>query len=89
MPDLSGNLLLDWLPAASRRSCLEAGERVRVSVGDEIISQGDRVKRVFFPAGAVCSLRINWPLDSSTAVTGATWTVGSGTACPVHQAGGS
>ena len=56
MPDLSGNLLLDWLPAASRRSCLEAGERVRVSVGDEIISQGDRAKRVFFPAGAVCSL---------------------------------
>jgi hypothetical protein len=32
MADLSGNLLLDWLPATARRACLEASERVGVSL---------------------------------------------------------
>ena len=56
MPDTSGNLLLDSLPAAARRPCLEAGEHVRLDLGEEIITQGDRARHAYFPGTAVCSL---------------------------------
>ena len=56
MPDTSGNLLLDSLPAAARRPCLEAGENVSFGLGEEIITQGDRAKHAYFPGTAVCSL---------------------------------
>ena len=46
MPDTSGNLLLDSLPAAARRPCLEAGENVSFGLGEEIITQGDRAKHL-------------------------------------------
>jgi CRP-like cAMP-binding protein len=56
MPDTSGNLLLDSLPAAARRPCLEAGEQVSLGLGEEIITQGDRTRHAYFPGTAVCSL---------------------------------
>src|SRR3954466_16293214 len=56
MADLSGNLLLDWLPATARRACLEASERIELRSGEEIVTQGDRGRYAFFPANAVCSL---------------------------------
>ena len=56
MANLSGNLLLDSLPAATRRACLESGEAVHVRAGEEIVTQGDRSRYAFFPASAVCSL---------------------------------
>ena len=49
MPDTSGNLLLDSLPAAARRPCLEAGENVSFGLGEEIITQGDRARHAYFP----------------------------------------
>jgi len=58
MAEVSGNLLLDALPAPVRRECLEAGERISVAIGEEIIRQGDKVKSAFFPASAACSLTI-------------------------------
>jgi CRP-like cAMP-binding protein len=56
MADTSGNLLVDSLPLATRRACLEAAEPLEVRVGQEVVSQGDRSKYAFFPASAVCSL---------------------------------
>jgi CRP-like cAMP-binding protein len=56
MADTTGNLLLDWLPATSRRACLEASERVEVTLGEQIVTQGDRCPHAFFLANAVCSL---------------------------------
>ena len=56
MLDVCGNLLLDSLPLAARRPCLEAGEEVAVRVGEEILTQGTRARHVFFPSTAVCSL---------------------------------
>jgi CRP-like cAMP-binding protein len=56
MPDTSGNLLLDSLPVAARRPCLEAGEEVALALGEEIVTQGDRARYAFFPKSAVCSL---------------------------------
>ncbi|HET7669923.1 MAG TPA: Crp/Fnr family transcriptional regulator [Burkholderiales bacterium] len=52
----SGNLLLDALPPAVRRPCLEAGEAVEMRVGEQIVTQGERTHYAFFPASAVCSL---------------------------------
>ena len=54
--DHSGNLLHDSLPLSARRSCVEAAEPVEVRAGEELVTQGDRSKYAFFPAGAVCSL---------------------------------
>lgn len=56
MAEASGNLLLDWLPASARRPCLEAGERIELALGEEILAQGDRANYVYFPGSAVCSL---------------------------------
>lgn len=56
MADTSGNLLLDSLPLAPRRACLEAAEPIEVRAGEELVSQGERTKYAFFPASAVCSL---------------------------------
>ena len=56
MPENSGNLLLDALPAAVRGPCLEAGQAVEMRVGEEIVKQGDRTTYAFFPTSAVCSL---------------------------------
>ena len=56
MRDASGNRLLDSLPPAARRACLDAGEEVQVRLGEEIIMQGVRARHAFFPASAVCSL---------------------------------
>jgi CRP-like cAMP-binding protein len=58
MADLSGNLLLDALAAPVRSECVEAAERIRVAVGEEVIRQGDKVTSAFFPASAACSLTI-------------------------------
>jgi CRP-like cAMP-binding protein len=58
MADTSGNLLIDSLPIATRRPCLEAGEPVAFALGDEIVTQGDRSKYAIFPGSAVCSLII-------------------------------
>jgi CRP-like cAMP-binding protein len=52
------NLLLNSLPAATRRECLEAGEKVEFRFGDEIATQGERAKYVYFPGSAVCSLTV-------------------------------
>ncbi|HUQ76644.1 MAG TPA: Crp/Fnr family transcriptional regulator [Burkholderiales bacterium] len=56
MPDTSGNLLLDFLPLAARRPCVEAGEEVRLALGEQIITQGDRTRYAYFPKSGVCSL---------------------------------
>lgn len=56
MAQLFGNLLLDSLPPAARRSCFDAAEPIEVRAGEELVSQGDRSKHAFFPASAVCSL---------------------------------
>ena len=56
MADNTGNLLLDSLPASSRRACLEVCERVALEAGEEIVTQGERSRHAFFPASAVCSL---------------------------------
>ena len=56
MPETSGNLLLAALPPAVRRPCVDAGERVSVRAGEEIVTQGDRSRHAFFPTSAVCSL---------------------------------
>ena len=56
MVDTSGNLLIDSLPTASRRACLDLADEVSLAAGDEIVVQGERSKFAFFPAGAVCSL---------------------------------
>jgi CRP-like cAMP-binding protein len=56
MAHTSGNLLLDSLPLAARRPCLEAAEPMEVRAGEELVTQGDRTKHAFFPASAVCSL---------------------------------
>lgn len=53
---MSGNLLLDSLPAATRRACLEFAEKVELAAGEEIVVQGERGRYAFFPASAVCSL---------------------------------
>jgi len=58
MAEHSGNLLLDSLPLATRRSCLDAAEPIEVRVGEELVSQGDRTRYAFFPASAVCSLMV-------------------------------
>ena len=56
MQENSRNLLLDALPVAARRSCLEAGESIDMRVGELIVTQGERSGYAFFPASAVCSL---------------------------------
>ena len=56
MADTSGNLLLDSLPLATRRACLDAAESVELGAGEEIVVQGERSRSAFFPASAVCSL---------------------------------
>lgn len=56
MVDTSGNLLIDSLPTASRRACLDLADEVNLAAGEEIVVQGERSKFAFFPAGAVCSL---------------------------------
>ena len=56
MAETTGNLLLDSLPAATRRPCLDAGEAITVRVGEEIVTQGDRAKHAFFPTSAVLSV---------------------------------
>jgi CRP-like cAMP-binding protein len=56
MADLCGNLLLDSLPAVTRRACLESSDRVQLRLGEEIVTQGDRGRYAYFPASAVCSL---------------------------------
>lgn len=56
MAENTGNLLLDSLPANTRRACLAASEPVDVRLGEEIVTQGDRSRYAFFPASAVCSL---------------------------------
>lgn len=69
MPDTSRNLLLDSLPAAARRPCLEAGERVRLGLGEEVVTQGDRARHAYFPGTAVCSLTMG--LKSGDKASGA------------------
>ena len=56
MAEPTGNLLLDSLPAITRRACVEVSERVALQLGEEIVTQGDRSRYAFFPASAVCSL---------------------------------
>lgn len=56
MPETTGNKLLDFLPSAVRRDCRDAGERLTVSQGEEILRQGDRARHIFFPSTAVCSV---------------------------------
>ena len=56
MADTSGNMLLDSLPLATRRACLDAAETVELAAGEEIVVQGERSRSAFFPASAVCSL---------------------------------
>ena len=56
MADTSGNLLLDSLPTATRRACLDVADEVELVSGEEIVVQGERSKSAFFPASAVCSL---------------------------------
>lgn len=56
MAETSGNLLLDSLPLAARRACLDAAEEVPLASGEEIVVQGERGRYAFFPASAVCSL---------------------------------
>jgi CRP-like cAMP-binding protein len=56
--DITGNLLLDSIPVTTRRLCLEASEDVKVALGEEMVTQGDRSKAVFFPSTAVCSLTV-------------------------------
>jgi CRP-like cAMP-binding protein len=58
MADISGNHLLDSLPASARRACMESSDAVDLRAGEEIIRQGDRSRYAFFPASAVCSLTI-------------------------------
>jgi CRP-like cAMP-binding protein len=56
MADNCGNLLLDSLPAITRRAFLEPAEKVDLRLGEQIITQGDRARYAFFPTSAVCSL---------------------------------
>jgi CRP-like cAMP-binding protein len=56
MADSSGNLLLDSLPAGTRRAFLESSVKLDLRHGEEIIAQGDRSRYAFFPSSAVCSL---------------------------------
>lgn len=87
MPDLSGNLLLDWLPAAARRACVESSERVEVRL-EQIVAQGDRGRFAFFPANAVCSPLHQRPLrDALFLYAGfALNVVGCSVACNSHLA---
>ena len=56
MVEASPNLLLNALPAATRRECLDAAEKIDFRFGEEIATQGERAKHVYFPGSAVCSL---------------------------------
>jgi len=58
MVEPSQNLLLNSLPLATRRQCLEAAEKIDFRFGEELAAQGDRAKYVYFPASAVCSLTV-------------------------------
>jgi CRP-like cAMP-binding protein len=55
---MTGNLLLDHLPAPLRRLVLEQGETVSVDIGEEILQQGEVATHVFFPASAICSVTV-------------------------------
>lgn len=52
------NLLLNALPPATRRQCLDAAEKIEFRFGEEIATQGDRARYVYFPGSAVCSLTV-------------------------------
>ena len=52
------NHLLNSLPAAARRECVDAAEKIDFRFGEEIATQGDRAKYVYFPTTAVCSLTV-------------------------------
>jgi len=56
MAESTGNMLLDSLPATTRRACVALAERIDLQLGEEIVTQGDRSRYAFFPATAVCSL---------------------------------
>jgi CRP-like cAMP-binding protein len=58
MVDASLNLLLNSLPVATRRQCLDAAEKIDFRFAEEIATQGDRARYVYFPASAVCSLTL-------------------------------
>ena len=58
MVEASLNHLLNSLPAAARRQCLDAAEKLDFRFGEEIATQGDRAKDVYFPTTAVCSLTL-------------------------------
>jgi len=58
MAEASPNLLLNSLPPATRRECLDAAEKIDFRFGEEIAAQGDRAKYLYFPASAVCSLTV-------------------------------
>ena len=52
------NQLLNSLPPATRRQCLDAAEKIDFRFGEEIATQGDRAKYIYFPTSAVCSLTV-------------------------------
>jgi CRP-like cAMP-binding protein len=58
MVEASLNHLLNSLPVATRRQCLDAAEKLDFRFGEEIATQGDRAKYVYFPTSAVCSLTV-------------------------------
>lgn len=58
MPEGPPNLLLNALPPATRRACVEAADEASLQFGEEIATQGDRAKYVYFPGSAVCSLTV-------------------------------
>jgi CRP-like cAMP-binding protein len=53
---VTGNALLDSLPAATRRFCTMAAQRQTWRREQQLIGQGAQATHVFFPAGAVCTL---------------------------------
>jgi len=52
----TGNVLLDALPAGSRRQCQKAP--VELPAGTQLVRQGERITQAFFPTTAVCSISV-------------------------------
>lgn len=54
-----GNLLLAALPAAERRRVMAGCEAIDVRFGEELCVRNERIRCVYFPAGALISLHID------------------------------
>lgn len=85
MSDALPNLLLNALPPATARLCVEAADAIRLAFGEEIATQGERAKYVYFPGSAVCSLTVGMKSGDKAecAIVGAEGVIG------VSLAGGS